>query len=59
MQTRVKALFNKLLGHKLDRPKEFLDDLLQMTSQADVVKECLAAECAEEAATQLAELVMK
>ena len=44
MQTRVRALFDKLLRYKLDRPEEFLDDLLQMTSRADIVKECVAAE---------------
>ena len=48
MQTRVRALFDKLLRHKLDRPEDFLDDLLHMTSRADIVKECVAAEYSAE-----------
>ncbi|KAL0048412.1 hypothetical protein WJX82_002577 [Trebouxia sp. C0006] len=37
----------------------FLDDLVQMTSQADIVRTCIAQGGAEEAATQLAELLIK
>jgi len=59
VQTRVRALFDPLFSHKFENAEEFLDDLVQMTSRADIIKECIAEECAEEAATELAELLMK
>ncbi len=55
----MRKLFNKLFQDDLERPKAFLDDLLQMNSLADIVKACVAEDCAPEAATQLAELLMR
>ena len=59
MQSRVRALFDPLFSHKLEKPEEFLDDLVQMTSRADIIKECVQEGCAEEAATELADLLMR
>jgi len=59
VQKRLRKLFNNLFQDDLERPKAFLDDLLQMNSLADIVKACVAEDCAPEAATQLAELLMR
>ena len=52
MRKRVQKL-------QFEKPEALLDDLLQLTSLADIVKECIAAGCEEEAATDLADLLMK
>ncbi|KAL0053751.1 hypothetical protein WJX82_010292 [Trebouxia sp. C0006] len=58
-KNQVRALFNELFQDGLESPEAFLDQLLQMTSLADIVEECVAMGCAPEAATQLAELLMR
>ncbi len=55
----MRKLVKKLFQDKLERPEAFLDDLLQKNSLADIVEECVAEGCASEAATQLAELLMR
>jgi len=37
VQNQVRALFNELFQDGLERPEAFLDQLLQMTSMADIV----------------------
>lgn len=43
---------------QFEKPEALLDDVLQMTSQANIVEECIAAG-EEEAAAELADLLME
>ena len=56
MQDKVRKCVQKL---QFEKPEALLDDVLQMTSQADIVEECIAAGCEDEAAAELADLLME
>lgn len=59
MQKQVRKQFSKLSLDEWESPATFLDELLQLSSEDEVIEACVDLGCDPEPAAKLAQLLMR
>ena len=59
VQKKLRKEFNSVFEGKFENPAEYLDDLLLLSSAAEIAEACVEWGCDPEPAAKLAQLVMR